>query len=147
MNLVCKSVHILLFDNEFWILELIPWLIKSVLYFNFFFDLYMLKLCQVSRKFTSKVEGKMNYEDFVHFILAEEDKSSQPSLEYWYTTRPSQILGILLGAWKTMSLLIYSNFDLCWNFSNNNMENVGVRLPIMYFITVEIPHLLGIWPK
>ncbi|XP_057423877.1 serine/threonine protein phosphatase 2A regulatory subunit B''beta-like [Lotus japonicus] len=39
---------------------------------------------QVSRKFTSKVEGKMNYEDFVHFILAEEDKSSQPSLEYWF---------------------------------------------------------------
>lgn len=40
---------------------------------------------QVPRKFSSKVEGKMNYEDFVHFILAEEDKSSEPSLEYWYT--------------------------------------------------------------
>ncbi|KAK7268883.1 hypothetical protein RIF29_21592 [Crotalaria pallida] len=39
---------------------------------------------QVPRKFTSKVEGKMNYEDFVYFILAEEDKSSQPSLEYWF---------------------------------------------------------------
>lgn len=26
----------------------------------------------------------MNYEDFVHFILAEEDKSSEPSLEYWF---------------------------------------------------------------
>ncbi|KAI4369453.1 hypothetical protein MLD38_017890 [Melastoma candidum] len=39
---------------------------------------------QVSRKFTSKVEGKMGYEDFVYFILAEEDKSSGPSLEYWF---------------------------------------------------------------
>ncbi|KAI4378994.1 hypothetical protein MLD38_016404 [Melastoma candidum] len=39
---------------------------------------------QVSRKFTSKVEGKMGYEDFVYFILAEEDKSSEPSLEYWF---------------------------------------------------------------
>ncbi|XP_061370771.1 serine/threonine protein phosphatase 2A regulatory subunit B''beta-like isoform X1 [Gastrolobium bilobum] len=39
---------------------------------------------QVPRKFTSKVEGKMNYEDFVYFILAEEDKSSEPSLEYWF---------------------------------------------------------------
>ncbi|XP_004495369.1 serine/threonine protein phosphatase 2A regulatory subunit B''beta-like [Cicer arietinum] len=39
---------------------------------------------QVPRKFSSKVEGKMNYEDFVHFILAEEDKSSEPSLEYWF---------------------------------------------------------------
>lgn len=39
---------------------------------------------QVPQKFTSKVEGKMNYEDFVHFILAEEDKSSEPSLEYWF---------------------------------------------------------------
>ncbi|RID43577.1 hypothetical protein BRARA_I00429 [Brassica rapa] len=39
---------------------------------------------QVARKFTSKVEGKMGYEDFVYFILAEEDKSSEPSLEYWF---------------------------------------------------------------
>ncbi|XP_044482894.1 serine/threonine protein phosphatase 2A regulatory subunit B''beta-like [Mangifera indica] len=39
---------------------------------------------QVARKFTSKVEGKMGYEDFVYFILAEEDKSSQSSLEYWF---------------------------------------------------------------
>jgi serine/threonine-protein phosphatase 2A regulatory subunit B'' len=26
----------------------------------------------------------MSYEDFVYFILAEEDKSSEPSLEYWF---------------------------------------------------------------
>ncbi|KAI4318044.1 hypothetical protein L6164_025854 [Bauhinia variegata] len=39
---------------------------------------------QVPRRFTSKVEGKMGYEDFVYFILAEEDKSSEPSLEYWF---------------------------------------------------------------
>ncbi|CAL9213628.1 unnamed protein product [Arabidopsis halleri] len=39
---------------------------------------------QVPRKFMSKVEGKMSYEDFVYFILAEEDKSSEPSLEYWF---------------------------------------------------------------
>ncbi|KAF7817790.1 putative serine/threonine protein phosphatase 2A regulatory subunit B''delta isoform X1 [Senna tora] len=37
---------------------------------------------QVPRKFTSKAEGKMGYEDFVYFILSEEDKSSEPSLEY-----------------------------------------------------------------
>jgi len=43
-----------------------------------------LLLSQVTRKFTSKVEGKMGYEDFVYFILSEEDKSSEPSLEYWY---------------------------------------------------------------
>ena len=40
--------------------------------------------CQVPRKFTSKVGGKMGYEDFVYFILLEEDKSSEPSLAYWY---------------------------------------------------------------
>lgn len=39
---------------------------------------------QISRKFTSKVEGKMGYEDFVYFILSEEDKSSEISLEYWF---------------------------------------------------------------
>ncbi|KAJ3679617.1 hypothetical protein LUZ60_017628 [Juncus effusus] len=26
----------------------------------------------------------MSYEDYVYFILAEEDKSSEPSLEYWF---------------------------------------------------------------
>ncbi|XVE77947.1 hypothetical protein DITRI_Ditri13aG0105000 [Diplodiscus trichospermus] len=36
------------------------------------------------RKLTSEVEGKMGYEDFVYFILSEEDKSSEPSLEYWF---------------------------------------------------------------
>ncbi|XP_073001645.1 serine/threonine protein phosphatase 2A regulatory subunit B''beta-like [Typha latifolia] len=39
---------------------------------------------QVPRKFTSRTEGKMGYEDFVYFILSEEDKSSEPSLEYWF---------------------------------------------------------------
>eukprot|EP00268_Persea_americana_P021292 TRINITY_DN2124_c0_g1_i7.p1 TRINITY_DN2124_c0_g1~~TRINITY_DN2124_c0_g1_i7.p1 ORF type:complete len:541 (+),score=106.02 TRINITY_DN2124_c0_g1_i7:755-2377(+) len=38
---------------------------------------------QIPRKFTSKVDGKMGYEDFVYFMLSEEDKSSEPSLEYW----------------------------------------------------------------
>ena len=32
----------------------------------------------------SKVEGKMSYEDFVWFILSEEDKSNELSLEYWF---------------------------------------------------------------
>ncbi|KAF9605694.1 hypothetical protein IFM89_018037 [Coptis chinensis] len=39
---------------------------------------------QIPRRFTSKVKGKMCYEDFVYFMLSEEDKSSEPSLEYWF---------------------------------------------------------------
>ncbi|GMI98691.1 hypothetical protein like AT5G44090 [Hibiscus trionum] len=39
---------------------------------------------QAPQKFTSDVEGKMGYEDFVYFMLSEEDKSSDPSLEYWF---------------------------------------------------------------
>ncbi|XP_039030979.1 serine/threonine protein phosphatase 2A regulatory subunit B''alpha-like isoform X2 [Hibiscus syriacus] len=39
---------------------------------------------ETPRKFTSEVEGKMGYEDFVYFMLSEEDKSSDPSLEYWF---------------------------------------------------------------
>ncbi|CAL9078708.1 unnamed protein product [Musa textilis] len=39
---------------------------------------------QVPRKFKSNADGKMGYEDFVYFILAEEDKSAEPSLEYWF---------------------------------------------------------------
>ena len=39
---------------------------------------------QVPRKFSSKTPGKMSYEDFVWFILSEEDKSTDTSLEYWF---------------------------------------------------------------
>eukprot|EP00899_Mesostigma_viride_P026122 jgi/Mesvir1/6695/Mv13729-RA.1 len=39
---------------------------------------------QAPRKFRSQVEGKMNYEDFVWFILCEEDKTTRRSLEYWF---------------------------------------------------------------
>ncbi|CAN0904720.1 Serine/threonine protein phosphatase 2A regulatory subunit B''beta [Linum grandiflorum] len=39
---------------------------------------------QLARKFRSKVEGKMGYEDFVYFILSEEDKSSGPGIEFWF---------------------------------------------------------------
>ncbi|MED6114498.1 hypothetical protein PIB30_080795 [Stylosanthes scabra] len=38
---------------------------------------------EIPRKFSSEVEGKMGYEDFVYFITAEEDKLAEPSLEYW----------------------------------------------------------------
>ena len=39
---------------------------------------------QVPRKFRSTVEGKMSYEDFVWFMLNEEDKSTYRSLQYWF---------------------------------------------------------------
>ncbi|XP_016749947.2 serine/threonine protein phosphatase 2A regulatory subunit B''alpha isoform X2 [Gossypium hirsutum] len=39
---------------------------------------------QAPQKFAGDVEGKMGYEDFVYFMLSEEDKSSEPSLEYWF---------------------------------------------------------------
>lgn len=85
--------------------------------FNFFFYIYfiMLKLHQVPRKFSSKIEGKMNYEDFVYFILAEEDKSSEPSLEYWYSSWPSPLLWNVdsLEAYKIIQL-ICDNLDDQW---------------------------------
>jgi len=39
---------------------------------------------QVPRRFSSKQEGKMSYEDFVWFIMSEEDKTSDTALEYWF---------------------------------------------------------------
>lgn len=39
---------------------------------------------QAPKKFTCPEAGKMSYEDFVWFILSEEDKTSEPSLEYWF---------------------------------------------------------------
>jgi len=39
---------------------------------------------QAARPFTSKVEGKMGYEDFVWFMLSEEDKTTPRAVEYWF---------------------------------------------------------------
>lgn len=39
---------------------------------------------QAPRKFTCEVARHMNYEDFVYFLISVEDKSSEPSVEYWY---------------------------------------------------------------
>eukprot|EP00878_Enallax_costatus_P010472 GHUV01010934.1.p1 GENE.GHUV01010934.1~~GHUV01010934.1.p1 ORF type:complete len:441 (+),score=166.87 GHUV01010934.1:1036-2358(+) len=39
---------------------------------------------EAPRKFTSGVPGKMGYEDFVWFILSEEDKTTDTAIEYWF---------------------------------------------------------------
>ena len=39
---------------------------------------------QAARPFTSKVEGKMGYDDFVWFMLSEEDKTTPRAVEYWF---------------------------------------------------------------
>lgn len=39
---------------------------------------------QVPRKFKSTAADKMSYEDFVWFMLCEEDKTSFRSLQYWF---------------------------------------------------------------
>eukprot|EP00002_Diphylleia_rotans_P006842 TRINITY_DN1627_c0_g1_i1.p1 TRINITY_DN1627_c0_g1~~TRINITY_DN1627_c0_g1_i1.p1 ORF type:complete len:420 (-),score=76.48 TRINITY_DN1627_c0_g1_i1:176-1435(-) len=39
---------------------------------------------QVPKKFTSTVPGTMNYLDFCWFLLSEEDKTTETSVEYWF---------------------------------------------------------------
>ena len=39
---------------------------------------------QIPRKFTSKQLDKMGYEDFVWFILSEEDKTTDTAIDYWF---------------------------------------------------------------
>lgn len=41
-------------------------------------------MLQVPRRFSSTTPGKMSYEDFVWFILSEEDKTTDTALEYWF---------------------------------------------------------------
>ena len=47
---------------------------------------------QIPRKFSSGSPGKMGYEDFVWFILSEEDKTSDTAVEYWFRCGLSLIL-------------------------------------------------------
>ena len=39
---------------------------------------------QIARKFSCQLPGKMAYEDFIWFMISEEDKTSARSLEYWF---------------------------------------------------------------
>ena len=45
---------------------------------------------------TAQTEGKMSYTEFVWFLLAEEDKRSPTSIEYWYTLDMYQATSTLL---------------------------------------------------
>lgn len=39
---------------------------------------------QISKKFTSAVPGKMGYEDFIRFLLCDQDRETDRSVEYWF---------------------------------------------------------------
>jgi serine/threonine-protein phosphatase 2A regulatory subunit B'' len=39
---------------------------------------------QIPRKFKSGVKDKMGFEDFVWYLLSEENKSSRTSIQYWF---------------------------------------------------------------
>ena len=78
---------------------------------------------QAPQKFTSEFEGKMGYEDFVYFMLSEEDKSSGPSLEYWYllfvfTPLIFQNKYTEFCLFEVSWFLLYINFQLKWLLVN-----------------------------
>eukprot|EP00916_Digyalum_oweni_P021708 GHVL01036008.1.p1 GENE.GHVL01036008.1~~GHVL01036008.1.p1 ORF type:complete len:255 (-),score=41.96 GHVL01036008.1:441-1142(-) len=39
---------------------------------------------EIPMRFTSTVQGKMGYEDFIWFLINDEDKTTDRSLEYWF---------------------------------------------------------------
>ena len=50
---------------------------------------------QAPRKLSTKVPDRMGYEDFVWFMLSEEDKSTDVSLEYWFRCIDLDFDGVL----------------------------------------------------
>eukprot|EP01017_Pseudomicrothorax_dubius_P007160 TRINITY_DN12175_c0_g2_i1.p1 TRINITY_DN12175_c0_g2~~TRINITY_DN12175_c0_g2_i1.p1 ORF type:complete len:535 (-),score=141.47 TRINITY_DN12175_c0_g2_i1:61-1665(-) len=52
---------------------------------------------QAPRKFRSKVEGKMSYEDFVWYLLCEEDKMTNRAIDYWFRVLDLDENGIVTG--------------------------------------------------
>lgn len=53
---------------------------------------------QAPRRFSCNVQGKMGYEDFVWFILSEEDKTTDTALEYWFRCIDLDCDGVILSA-------------------------------------------------
>lgn len=56
----------------------------------------------------------MGYEDFVYFMLSEEDKSSEPSLEYWYLCIPYFYDLVTFCALVVTKLAMILNFFLAY---------------------------------
>lgn len=54
-----------------------------------------VKCMQAPRKLSTKVPDRMGYEDFVWFMLSEEDKSTDVSLEYWFRCIDLDFDGVL----------------------------------------------------
>lgn len=49
------------------------------------------------RKLTSNVPGKLDFEDFVYFCLAEEDKNSPAAIFYWFKVLDTDADGVISG--------------------------------------------------
>ena len=52
---------------------------------------------EAARKFTCDVPGNMSYEDFVWFILSEEDKTTETAINYWFRCLDLHGNGVLVS--------------------------------------------------
>lgn len=52
---------------------------------------------QSTKKFTSNRPGFMNYNDFMYFLLVEEDKMQPRSIEYWFKIIDLDCNGLITG--------------------------------------------------
>lgn len=50
---------------------------------------------EVPRKFTCRTPERMNFEDFIWFLLSEEDKTSDTAIEYWFRVLDLDADGII----------------------------------------------------
>ena len=114
--------------------------------------LVFLRFSQIPRKFTSKVEGKMGYEDFVYFILSEEDKTSEPSLEYWYFCSSYFVEPVLLWQFHALITPLMKEYLVYFFWSawfSNSMLNWKlyflIRLSVMKWETWNIIEISILW--
>jgi serine/threonine-protein phosphatase 2A regulatory subunit B'' len=77
----------------------------------------------------------MGYEDFVWFILSEEDKTSETSLEYWYAC---SIVGLIIASY---ALLCYNGINVIfYRFKCIDLDSDGVITPkeMLYFYEEQL---------
>lgn len=92
---------------------------------------------ELPTKFTSGVPGRMGYEDFIRFLLCDQDRNTDRSVEYWFQLFDLDSDGVIRG--HEMSYFYEEQLQRmeCLNYETINFRDIMCQMNDMIFPQTE----------